>query len=123
MEDTGHDIQSSSSSDHDDEMCMETEEEPSASSSVRQEPSASSSVVSEIVQHFSPPPDDSTRSSSPPSSSPPQGLPLQDPWFPFLSKPHMQLCLLYHGSHRYSPTFTFKCLAIPLFIAERTLTR
>ena len=30
----------------------------------------------------------------------PENNPPEDPWFPFLSKPHMQLCLLYHGSHR-----------------------
>ena len=43
--------------------------------------------------------------SSEPSTSPPDqafpNLENADPWFPFLSKPHMQLCLLYHGSHRY----------------------
>ena len=37
-----------------------------------------------------------------PDSSPDPGVHLpQEPWFPFLLKPHMQLCLLYHGSHRY----------------------
>ena len=39
-------------------------------------------------------------SSSPDPDPDPENDPPEDPWFPFLSKPHMQLCLLYHGSHR-----------------------
>ena len=39
-------------------------------------------------------------SSSPDPDPDPENNPPEDPWFPFLSKPHMQLCLLYHGSHR-----------------------
>ena len=37
----------------------------------------------------------------PPANVPPDSPPPQDQWFPFMSKPHMQLCLLYHGSHRW----------------------
>ena len=65
---------------------------------------------SEVASNLPPPvlsnpsiPVAGTYHSSSPDPDPdpdPENNPPEDPWFPFLSKPHMQLCLLYHGSHR-----------------------
>ena len=56
-------------------------------------------LSSPVLSHQSGPPIDSDDPSFSPQPDPVHSPP-EDPWFPFLSKPHMQLCLLYHGSHR-----------------------
>ena len=52
------------------------------------------SIASPVISSASVSPHSSP---NPPVAPPP---PFQEPWYPFLSKPHMLLCLLYHGSHR-----------------------
>ena len=105
----GHDLQSSSSSDTDGEdVTADTHdnvrEDIAADTHSEPEHCASLSAPEPVPPSSSPP--DACSLSALPSPSPPDSPPglanqPQDPWFPFLSKPHMQLCLMYDGSHRY----------------------
>ena len=61
---------------------------------------ANINLLSSELSHHSSPPLHSDPSASPYPESDREDMPAEDRWFPFLSKPHMQLCLLYHGSHR-----------------------
>ena len=86
-----HDLQSSTSSSSDsDEQGIPDPSPPEPCSS-----------VSATDPHSSPSVPPAPSPPSPALSPEPQVHQPQEPWFPFLSKPHMQLCLLYHGSHRY----------------------
>ena len=97
MQDTGHELQPSSSSSSGDEG---TQNEDDASLTTPSVPviASYSLAADELTCPPSPQPASTSPPSSPVMSSPD---PPQDPWYPFLSKVHMQLCLLYHGSHRY----------------------
>ena len=97
MQDTGHELQPSSSSSSGD---AGTQNEDDASLTTPSVPvfASYSLAADELTCPPSPQPASTSPPSSPVLSSPD---PPQDPWYPFLSKVHMQLCLLYHGSHRY----------------------